>query len=62
LVATQIASNQYAQARRADQRQRPGLLDEGRVQVAQHHLPLQLRPEAEVKLLNRGRKRETGRL
>jgi len=44
----------------ADQCQRPGLLDEGGVQVAQDDLTLELRPEAEVELLNGGRIRKAG--
>ena len=60
LVAMQIGQHRLAQARCPDQRQRARLLDEGRVQVAQDHLALELGAEAEVELLDGGRVREAG--
>jgi hypothetical protein len=50
--------HRLAQTGWSDQCQRPRLLDEGGIQVAQHDLPLELRTEAEVELLDGGRIRK----
>src|SRR5260370_623385 len=52
--------HRLAQAGWSDQRQRPRLLDERWVQVAQHHLAFELGTEAEVELLDGGRIRKAG--
>jgi hypothetical protein len=48
------------QAGRANQGQRARLVDESRVQVAQHDLPFEFGTEAEVELLDGRGKREAG--
>jgi hypothetical protein len=50
----------FAQTWRSDQGQRARLLDERGIQIAQDHLALQLRSEAEVELLERGGEGKTG--
>src|SRR5450631_1680777 len=52
--------HRLAQAGWPDQRQRPRLLNERGVQVAQHYLTLELGTEAEVELLDGGRIRKAG--
>ena len=52
--------HRFTQAGWSDQCQRPSVLDEGGIQVAQHDLPLELRTEVEVELLDRGGIRKAG--
>jgi hypothetical protein len=49
-----------AEAGGTDEGQRSRLLHEGRVEVAQDHLPFELGPEAEIELLDRGGEGEAG--
>jgi len=64
LVAMQMAGgplgDRLPKTWRADQRQRTGLLDKGRVEVAQHELPLELRPESKVELFYAGGEGKAG--
>ena len=52
--------HRLAQTGWSDQRQRPRLLDEGGVQVAQHHLSFELGTVTKVELLDGGRVRKAG--
>ncbi len=58
LVAIQMArgplGDGFAQARCTHQRQRTGLLDKGRVEIAQHQLALKFRAEPKVELFYAG--------